>query len=70
MKCCREFYKHLYSEEPIDNNMVNKFLNDVNLPRLPTDIVEHCEGFLSLEEAKDDEKCYDSRFGWVASRIL
>ena len=50
MKCCREFYKHLYSEEPIDNNMVDKFLNDVNLPRLPPDIVEHCEGALSLEE--------------------
>ena len=53
MKCCREFYKHLYSEEPIDNNMVNKFLNDVNLPRLPPDIVEHCEGVLPLEEAKE-----------------
>ena len=53
MKRCREFYKHLYSEEPIDNNMVNKCLNDVNLPRLPPDIVEHCEGVLSLEEAKE-----------------
>ena len=29
MKCCREFYKGLYSEQSIDNNMVNKFLNDV-----------------------------------------
>ena len=33
--------------------MVDKFLNDVNSPRLPPDIVEHCEGFLSFEEAKE-----------------
>ena len=53
MKCCREFYRDLYSEQPIDNIMVNKFLHDVNLPRLPPDIVEHCEGVLSYEEAKE-----------------
>ena len=53
MKCCREFYKDLYSEEPIDNNMVNTFLSDVNLPRLPPDIVEHCEGILPFEEARE-----------------
>ena len=53
MKSCRDFYKELYSEEPIDNIMVHKFLNDVNLPRLPPDIVEHCEGVLSLAEAKE-----------------
>ena len=33
--------------------MVNKFLHDVNLPRLPPDIVEQCEGVLSYEEAKE-----------------
>ena len=53
MKYYREFYKDLYNEEPIDNNMVNKFLNDVNLSRLPPDIVEHCEGILSFKEAKE-----------------
>ena len=54
MKCCREFYKDLYSEESIDDSMVNTFLDDTNLPRLPPDIVEHCEGVLSLEQAKED----------------
>ena len=53
MKCCRDFYLDLYSEEPIDIDMVDKFLHNVNLPRLPPDIVEHCEGILSFEEVKE-----------------
>ena len=36
----------------IDIDMVNRILH-VNLPRLPPDIVEHCEGILSFEEAKE-----------------
>ena len=52
MKCCREFYRDLYSEQPIDNIMVNKFLYDVNLPRLPPDIAEHCEGFCLMRRQK------------------
>ena len=53
IKCCRDFYKDLYSEQPTNDIMVNNLLNDVNLPRLPPDIVEHCEGVLSFEEAKE-----------------
>ena len=53
MKCCRDFYLDLYSEEPIDIDMVDRFLHNVNLPRLPPDIVEHCEGILSFEEVKE-----------------
>ena len=38
--------------QPIDEIIVNEVLNDVNIPRLLTDIVEYCEFFLSFEEAK------------------
>ena len=53
MKSSRDFYLDLYSEEPIDIAIVDKFLHDIYLPRLPPDIVEQCEGILSFEEAKE-----------------
>ena len=52
IKCCREFCQELYSEVPVDNIMVNTFLKDADLLRLPPDIVEHCEGFCLLGRQK------------------
>ena len=48
----RKFYTNLYKENPVDQNMINLFLHNVNLPRLEPDLVEHCEGNLSFGEAE------------------
>ena len=53
MTACRDFYADLYTEEPVDQEAINAFLYDVNLPKVPPDLVESCEGPLSFEEAKE-----------------
>ena len=54
MDACRDFYADLYKKEPIDQEAVNDFfLYSVNLPRVPPDLAESCEGPLTYDEAKE-----------------
>ena len=48
---CRNFYKDLYKEEPVSYEAVQDFLYNTNLPRVPPDLYEQCEGDLTYEEA-------------------
>ena len=53
MEACRDFYADLYKEEPVDQEAINDFLYDINLPRVPPDLVKSCEGPLTYAEAKE-----------------
>ena len=53
MDACRDFYADLYKKEPIDQEAVNVFLYSFNLPRVPPDLAESCEGPLTYDEAKE-----------------
>ena len=48
---CRQFYQDLYTEEPVSQDAVNDFLYNINLPCVPPDLYEQCEGDLTFEEA-------------------
>ena len=48
---CRQFYLELYAEEPVSREAVHYFLYNTNLPRVPPDLYEQCEGDLTYEEA-------------------
>ena len=53
IEACRQFYQDLYTEEPVSQEAVNDFLYNINLPRVPPDLYEQCEGDLTFEEALD-----------------
>ena len=42
-----------YTKEPVDKEVIKAFLYDINLTKVPPDLVESCEGPLSFEEAKE-----------------
>ena len=48
LSVCRNFYKELYTEEEVDNGLVDHFLG--GLPVLSREDRETCEGFLTKEE--------------------
>ena len=48
----RNFWKGIFSKEDIDIDAAKYFLEDAGLPRVPPDLVEHCEGPLSFREAE------------------
>ena len=51
LQACRQFYVDLYTEEPVSKLAVQDFLYNTNLPRVPPDLYEFCEGDLTYEEA-------------------
>ena len=50
---CRNFYQDLFTQEPVDNEVIDEFLINVNLPRLEPHQVEFCEGFITFEETRE-----------------
>ena len=53
INACRQYYLELYTEEPVDNHAVTDFLYSTNLPRVPPDLYQQCEGDLTYEEGFD-----------------
>ena len=51
----RSFWKNIFTSEEanLDEDAMDYFLIDTGLPRVPPDLVEHCEGPLSAREAKE-----------------
>ena len=51
----RKFWKGIFTseEDRLDEGAIDYFLNDTGLPRVPPDLVQHCEGPLSSREAKE-----------------
>ena len=49
----RGFWKDIFTSDEIDIDAANYFLEDAGLPRVSPDLVEHCEGSLSIREAQD-----------------
>ena len=50
----RKFWKDIFTSEAqnLDVDAMDYFLKDTALPRVPPDLVEHCEGLLTSREAK------------------
>ena len=55
IKEVRGFWKNVFTseEENLEDDAMDYFLKDTGLPRVPPDLVEHCEGQLSAREAKE-----------------
>ena len=51
----RRFYENLYktkTKDNADNEAINKFLNELNVPKLSEELKQSCEGRISMEECK------------------
>ena len=48
----RSFYSELFKMEPVHDEQIDDFLENVNLPRLQPHLVEACEGDMTFDEAE------------------
>ena len=47
----RNFWQDIFTKGETDDDAARYFLQDAGLPRVPPDLVEHCEGPLTMREA-------------------
>jgi len=48
----RSFYTELFKMEPVQDEKIDEFLENINLPRLQPHLVEACEGDMTFDEAE------------------